>query len=101
MATLLEFTVSSIIEGVKVLPLTPKKLVIMGGGQHNQHLFNRIKESFVFNVSKADDIGIPCDFIEAELIAYLAARKINNLLTTFPNTTGCKVACVGGETHLA
>ena len=100
LATLLEMSVASIIEGVKILPSTPKKLVVMGGGQHNQYLFNRIKNSFSFEVSKANDIGIPGDFIEAELIAYLAARNIKNLPITFPNTTGVKTPCVGGIVHL-
>jgi anhydro-N-acetylmuramic acid kinase len=100
LATLLEMSVASIIEGVKILPSTPKKLVVMGGGQHNQYLFSRIKNSFSFAVSKADDVGIPGDFIEAELIAYLAARNIKNLPITFPNTTGVKTPCVGGIVHL-
>ncbi len=72
----------------------------MGGGQHNQHLFNRIKNSFSFKVSKASDIGISADFIEAELIAYLAARSIKNLPITFPSTTGVRVPCIGGQVHL-
>ena len=100
LATLLELTVSSIVEGIRILPSPPQKLVVMGGGQHNLHLFNRIKNSFSFEVSKADDIGISADFIEAELIAYLAARNIKNLPITFPSTTGVKTPCVGGIVHL-
>jgi len=99
LATLLEFTVLSIIEGIKILPSIPKKIVIMGGGQLNQHLFNRINDSFPFEVIKADDISIPGEFIEAELMAYLAVRKIKNLPITFPNTTGVRKACVGGEVN--
>lgn len=100
LATFLEFTISSIIEGIKILPLNPKKLIIMGGGQHNKFLVERIKNSFSFCVIKANEIELPGDFIEAEMIAFLAARKINNLPVTFPTTTGVKKPTIGGKINL-
>ena len=101
LATFLEFTIHSILKGISFLPSQPKMIVVMGGGQHNKYLLKRITDSFSFDIIKADEIGIPGDFIEAEMIAYLAARKVNNLPITFPKTTGVLLPCVGGEINLA
>ena len=37
------------------------------------------------------------DFIESQAFAYLVIRKILKLPISLPNTTRCKVPCVGGE----
>ena len=39
------------------------------------------------------------DFVEAEMVAYLAMRKLINKPVTFPSTTGVKFPCVGGEVY--
>ena len=48
-------------------------------------------------VKKLETHNISTEFLEAELIAYLSARKINNLPITFPNTTGVKYPIIGGK----
>ena len=45
-----------------------------------------------------DEIGINGDFVESQAFAYLAIRSFLNLPISFPGTTGCSKACVGGET---
>ena len=37
------------------------------------------------------------DFIESQAFAYLAARNVLHLPISYPNTTGCKIPCTGGE----
>lgn len=96
LATLLEFSLYSIIMGINILPSKPKKIILMGGGQHNYTLYNRIKVNFDCEVLKSNEIFIPGDFIEAELIAYLSARRLNLLPATYPSTTGVKFPCIGG-----
>ena len=44
-----------------------------------------------------DDFKINGDFIESQAFAFLAIRSYLNLPITFPNTTGCKKPCSGGE----
>ena len=44
-----------------------------------------------------DDYGVNGDFIESQAFAFLAIRSYLNLPITFPNTTGCKKPCTGGE----
>ena len=49
-------------------------------------------------VINSNDFNISTDFVESELIAYLAARSINNLPITFPKTTGVNEPLCGGIT---
>lgn len=100
MATLAEFTYLSIKASLKLLPQKIKNMVIMGGGVHNTHLLNKLKTLKEINVLAAKEIGIPGDFIEAELIAYLAGRNFFNLPFTFPTTTGVKMELCGGTRYL-
>lgn len=95
-ATLTEMTVISIKLGVQILPQRPLNLIISGGGQNNNYLIDRLKETFDFPVRTSCDVGLPGDFIEAELIAFLTARNLNQLPYTFPKTTGVKVPLLGG-----
>ena len=96
MATLAECTFLSILLSIKSLPIIPKNLIIMGGGVHNLYILKKLKKIKNINVFTAKEKNIPGDFIEAELIAFLAARSFFNLPITFPNTTGVKKPLYGG-----
>ena len=69
----------------------------MGGGQHNKHLMEKLKLSLPTEMVEANQIGIDGDYVEAEMIAYLAMRRLDNIPITYPNTTGVKAPCIGGE----
>ena len=99
LATLVEFTIRAIHKGVEMLPSPPKKIIIMGGGQHNKYLMKRLKLTLFTDILEANQIGINGDFVEAEMVAYLAMRKLINKPVTFPSTTGVKFPCVGGEVY--
>ena len=100
MTTLAECTISSIFHSIKLLPATPKNLIIMGGGVKNLYLLKRLKELIKLNIFTAHEKKLPSDFIEAELIAYLAARYVKKLPITFPETTGVKKKLLGGKKFL-
>ena len=99
LSTFLEFTVGSIHKGIEILPSFPKKIVIMGGGQHNKYLMKKLKSSFPIDIVETNIIGINGDYIEAEMIAYLAVRKLVNKPITFPSTTGVNFPCIGGKVY--
>ena len=99
-ATLSDFTAFSIYKSLKCLPEEPKKFVVAGGGLFNKSIINNLNYYLNFPVFTANDIKLNGKLIEAELIAFLAARKINNLPITFPLTTGCKEPTIGGKTFL-
>lgn len=101
MATLLSMTVHSISAAMDTLPAYPKQVVVCGGGQHNRLLMQRLAQALNCGVSSADNLGMSGDFIEAELMALLAARRVRNLPSTYPSTTGARTATVAGDILIA
>jgi anhydro-N-acetylmuramic acid kinase len=97
MATLCYLTVKSILKAFDFLPKTPISCILVGGGQKNGFLVDLIKECLPCNIYTSEELKIPGDFIEAELIAFLAARRYNDLYTTFPSTTGASANIIGGD----
>lgn len=98
MATLCALTSFGIKESFRFFPKKPETTVIVGGGQKNKFLVSLIKKLNVSNlILTGDEIDLPSDFIESELIAFLAIRKIKKLPSTFTSTTGVKTETVLGE----
>ena len=96
MATLAAFTIDSILQSMSILPTKPKVIYLMGGGINNKTIVKGIKSKFDNNVIVSNDVGINGEMVEAELIAYLAVRKLYDLPSSFPGTTGVKKpVCLG------
>ena len=49
------------------------------------------------SIDVIDQYEIDGDFVESQAFAYLAIRSFLKLPISFPNTTGCKELCTGGE----
>ena len=96
MATLSEMIAQSINLSIMALPKFPENICLMGGGMYNKHLLNNIKKITQGNVFIAEEINLPGEIIEAELIAFLAVRKLYNLPVTFPKTTGTNKPTTAG-----
>lgn len=99
LATLLECTVEAVKFSLKVLPSHPSVMVIMGGGIYNHFLIKKLSLIKGLNVRVSTDFDLPGDMIEAELIAYLSARFVNDLPITFPETTGVNSPIKGGRIY--
>ena len=99
LATLVNFTVRSIRNSLNFLPQVPKNILVTGGGAKNQYLIKELKKILNINFIEISDYDINSDFIESELIAYLAARCVYNLPITYPSTTGSKKPLKGGEIY--
>ena len=97
MNTLAEITISSISNSLSFLPKQTKSVFIAGGGFHNNYLNLRLRQLFNNKIINNDFTDIDVDFIESELIAFLAARSLYKLPITYPNTTGVKTALLGGK----
>ena len=102
-ATLTRFTADIINESLYSLFFNKESnyrdIIVCGGGRKNKILLKTLKENFPTNanLSLIDDYGINGDFVESQAFAFLAIRSIKNLPISFPNTTGCKKPCTGGE----
>jgi anhydro-N-acetylmuramic acid kinase len=102
-ATLTNFTARII--GTALFSLLSKtknklwKVLVCGGGRKNKILIEKIKKNTLKNIiiQPIDDYGVDGDFIESQAFAFLAIRSVLKLPISFPNTTGCKKACSGGE----
>ena len=69
------------------------KILISGGGRKNKAIMNYLKGR-AYNI---DEFNYDGDFIESQAFAYLAARSVNKLPITFPETTGVVNPISGGE----
>jgi len=96
-ATAVDLVVKSIKNSEKHMPSLPRMLLVCGGGRKNKLIMSKLSSILSYPVKNIDDAGFRGDFIEAEAFAYLAVRKIIDLPTTFPETTGCKFPTCGGK----
>lgn len=98
-ATLAHFTASSIAHSLKMLKI--KKLILTGGGRKNLFICQLLENEFKLTVMNIDECKLnghklDGDFIEAEAMAFIAARSLYKLPYTFPSTTGVKKPLSGG-----
>lgn len=97
-ATLTAFTADSVALAARSLPATPKLWVVCGGGCHNPVLLQALRDR-LGDCQSADALGLRSDFIEAEAMAFLAARSVRGLPLTYPGTTGVATPVGGGTRH--
>ena len=69
------------------------KILLAGGGRKNISIIKYLKGR-AFNI---DQYNLKGDFIESQAFAYLAVRSLLKLPISFPETTGVKKECTGGE----
>ncbi len=111
-ATLTSITARSIAAGIDLViskvasPHLQTNLYICGGGAKNLTLVKWLKDSLaglgqkrveVYNISY---LGIDPDFVEAEAFAYLAARYLQSLPSSFPTTTGVSSPTIAGVLYI-
>jgi anhydro-N-acetylmuramic acid kinase len=100
-ATLTAFTAASLARAREHFPAPARTWIVCGGGRLNPALMDALRSRIDAKVIAAEDIGWRGDFIEAEAIAYLAARSRRGLPLTLPTTTGVPKPMGGGVFHPA
>ncbi|MGC6484836.1 MAG: anhydro-N-acetylmuramic acid kinase [Candidatus Puniceispirillales bacterium] len=93
MASFLSLTASSILRATEGC----SHVLVTGGGARNPVLMQAIREGAGCPVTRLDDHGRDGDFLEAELMAYLAVRVERGLALTLPTTTGVTAPTPGGR----
>ena len=97
MATLSDFTLQSLLLGIRSVGVAPQTIVLAGGGRHNTHLVKQITTALApAKVMLAEDLDWRGGAIEAEAFAYMAVRSLKGLPISFPGTTGVKAPLTGG-----
>jgi len=100
-ATLLELTARTITSGISQLPGAPAECFVCGGGVHNHHLMNRLKQLMGdVEVNSTAKLAVDPDFVEAQAFAWLARETLNNRTGNLPSVTYARSAAVlGGIFH--
>ena len=96
-ATLVAFMAEAVRLAVESLDPAPTELIVTGGGRHNPEIMKALSARLAMPVRPAEDHGWRGDSVEAEAIAYLAARAFRGLPISFPATTGVAKAMTGGR----
>jgi anhydro-N-acetylmuramic acid kinase len=101
--TLSAFTAETIALSPKfICGNAPKRWLLAGGGCNNPVILLEIKTRLKsrwgedVQVLRADDCGWNVQYLEAELMAFLAALSLNKYPISFPKTTGVKFPMTGG-----
>lgn len=87
-ATLTAFTAEGVAAGLRLANIPVGTVIVAGGGARNATLVGMIAARTGVNVVGAGSVGFDADFLEAQAFAYLAVRRLMNLPSTFPTTTG-------------
>jgi anhydro-N-acetylmuramic acid kinase len=96
-ATLVAFAAEAVKLGFGLAAVPPREVIVTGGGRLNPEIMKALAERLPVPVRSAEDVGWRGDSIEAEAIAYLAARTAAGLPITFPATTGVAAPMTGGR----
>lgn len=98
-ATLAVFTAECIIEALRWISNVKalRHIILVGGGWHHPVILQHLQTHVDAHCVRGDDVGWSSQYLEAELMAFLAVRRLKNLPITFPMTTGVVSPMIGGE----
>lgn len=93
-ATLAEFTVQSIVLALNnIQTALPCRLLVCGGGAKNQAIMNGLKQALPsWRIQLTTELDLDIDYVEAAAFAWLAYRRMHNLLANLPSVTGATSA---------
>ena len=102
--TLLELTAVTISKSMKKTPKV-SNVIVCGGGRRNEFLMERIssllnlEDKGRYVVDASEHWGIDGDSLEASAFAWLAFRRLNNLVGAVPSVTGAKKPSILGAVY--
>ena len=100
-ATLLRLTRDSIVASVRAYAPDTARLLVCGGGVHNNYLMQQLGEALQIPVESTADYGIDPDWMEAMAFAWLAQQTLASLPGNLPSVTGAIGSRVLGAIHPA
>lgn len=100
-ATLTLFTVEAVCDALRYMEQQPKAWYVTGGGRKNPALMDWLANVLKVPVEPVENLGWNGDALEAEGFAYLAARHLEGLPLSVPQTTKVPEPMKGGVLHTA
>lgn len=102
MATLAELTAQTVADGLSMTLPGAERLVVCGGGAHNEHLMHRLSAALPgVQVVDSSIAGIAPDQVEAAAFAWLAQRRLDAQPGNLPAVTGARGWRVLGAVYAA
>lgn len=98
-ATLCSITAGAVAQCLADLPELPKTTWVTGGGAQHPVLMENLRQA-IGDVRPVEDAGLRGASLEAECFAWLAVRRLRQLPTSLPSTTGCAQPTCGGSISL-
>ncbi len=98
-ATLTAFTAESVARSKALLPASPRRFLVTGGGRHNPVLMAMLRQRLGVPVEPVERAGWQGDALEAQAFAFLAVRSLCGLPLSVPGTTGVPRPITGGRLH--
>lgn len=98
--TITEFTVYSIVYNYRTYIKNIDRVIVSGGGAHNQYIMQRLKEEFGEIVYRCDEVGLDSDAKEAFAFAVLGYLSLTNRYGNVRKATGAQNNVVLGELTL-
>ena len=91
LATISEWTATTISEAIHSLPSAPTCVYVSGGGAHNRDLLSRLERIAGIETKSLYDLGIPGDAREAVAFAVLADARLRGIKFDLRYVTGSQV----------
>ena len=96
-ATLAHVAAACVARGLDWCPSPPALLLVTGGGRRNAAMMAALSERAGLAAEPVEALRLDGDMLEAQAFAFLAARVLRGLPTSFPGTTGVRVPVSGGR----
>ncbi|MEZ5552191.1 MAG: anhydro-N-acetylmuramic acid kinase [Pseudomonadales bacterium] len=97
--TLLELTAVSITDAITAWSVDAGRVILCGGGRHNDLLRTRIADHARAPVIVSEDLAVDGDSIEAATFAWLAMRRLAELTGNAPSVTGARGSRILGAIY--
>ena len=99
-ATLVAFTVNTIIDALKLYAGDTEEIYVCGGGAHNQYLLELLQNGLSGRyLGTTSELGIDPDWVEAAAFAWLGRQTMLGLPGNLPEVTGASRPVVLGTLH--
>lgn len=98
-ATLAELTATSIANGLAATGYVADRVVVCGGGAHNDDLLRRLTARLSCPVQSSAEYGLEPDWVEAAAFAWLAAARLERRAGNMPSVTGAHQAVTLGGVY--
>lgn len=100
-ATLLALTSQSITDAIRQHAHGTERVLVCGGGVHNDTLMNRLNKTLGIPVESTGEFGIDPEWMEAMAFAWLAKRSLDGEPGNLPSVTGAEAPRILGAVHPA